>query len=212
MGPESIKRMLSIPQEVEEHGKKGLFFFNETDISFHYMYCSIDTMLSDIPQIERQEDYVSYLRDEMNSDRYKNVEEFFRHVLDTKNSEVLRVSGQEMNEYFPDTIWNTETSQSNLPVKHRGCTTGFYKTYRGDKENAEWTILSYNYTERNVERKIHVNLKDGHGFEIKHTLYGKEYWQYNIVPANAETIYVYEEDELIYSCSSSDAESYVIIK
>lgn len=212
MGTESMNKILKIPEEVEGMNKKGLFIFNQSDISFHYMYCSIDTFLEDIPQIEHQEQYVAYLSGEMQSERYRNVEDFFRHALDQKNSDVIRVDGTQLGEYFPDTLWNTETSQSNISEKHRGCTTGFYRTYRGGTETGEWTILSYNYSERNLDRKIRVDLSDGSGFEIKHSLFGKGYWQYNIVPANAEKLHVYEEDELIYTCSSSNTGSYVVLR
>lgn len=212
MGPESVASMLRVPSIVEMEGKSGLFFFNQNDISFHYMYCSIETYLRDIPQIETQEDYTDYLRDRMRSESYKNVEDFFKHALESSNSDVVKIDGQEMNTFFPDTTWNTETSQSNLPGKHRGCTTGFYRTIRGESETGDWTVLSYNYTDREVHREISTQMPDGSILRFSHSLYGKGFWQYNIVPNSAVQISVYEKGELIYTCSPIGTKSYVVIK
>jgi hypothetical protein len=211
MGTESMNMMMSIPESVEELGKKGLLFFNETDVSFHYMYFSIDSFISDIPEIETQQDYTDYLKNQMNSDRYKNVEDFLRHTIDNKGTNIIREDGNNMQKYFIDTIWNTETSQSNLPSTHNGCTTGFYRTNRNGIDTGEFTILSYNYKDEKRERSMTIKDDSGNSLEISHTLYGKGYWQYNIVPNNAISMDVYENGELIYTDSTFGKKSYVVI-
>ena len=58
-----------------------------------------------------------------------------------------------------------------------------------------------------------MTIKDDSGnyLEISHTLYGKGYWQYNIVPNNAISMDVYENGELIYTDSTFGKKSYVVI-
>lgn len=212
MGPESMDLIMRIPEKVEELGKKGFLFFNDTDVSFHYMYFSIDTFISDVPEIETQQDYIDYLKNQMNSEKYKNVEDFLKHVLDVKGTDVIREDGKNTHSYFPDTIWNTETSQSNLSSKHNGCTTGFYRTNRNGIETDEFTILSFNYNNDIRERNMIIKDDTGNYLELSHTLHGKGYWQYNILPKNVISMDVYENGELIYTDSPFDKKSYVVIR
>ena len=51
MGEISLDNMTLAPRL----GVDGLFYFNENDISFHYMYCSIDYFINNIREINKEE-------------------------------------------------------------------------------------------------------------------------------------------------------------
>ena len=149
MGEASMRFLTEVPKLVENHEKSGLFFTNdnelESNISFHYMYCEIDLFLEHVHTVETQEDYQEYLLKEMGTDSFMNVEEFVRHNINKVIDRLVTIPGERMGMFFTDTIWNTETSQSNLESKYLNCTTRVYRTLHRGLETEYNILLTYNY-------------------------------------------------------------------
>lgn len=217
MGNDSLDTMTLVHRITD-----GVFFFNEKDISFHYMYCSIDFFLENVREINTDQDYYDYLQNDMNSNTFRNVEEFVRHNLDKINlasANIKTPSGSEMNKEFPDTTWNTEVSSSNLDTKYQNCTTRIYKVYRnedGNNEEKDWvSILTYNYSEKDITRNIEVVLEDGNVEMVKHLVPGKGCWAYSSHPKNISKILVYDVSQspsLLYTEENKNVESYIVLK
>ena len=205
MGDKSVDMMMKIPGIVDSNSKKGLFFFNdnesESNISFHYMYCEINLYLSGVRQIETEEDYIEYVRDEMGSETFKIVEDFVRHNVDRFEEKLLALKHNEIYEYFPDTHWNTETSQSNMSSKYKGCSTRLYRCHRNWTYTGELVIYSQSYSMDRKVRHITIEYGDGQKHTIVHTLDVNGSWMYNIVPDSIRGISVFENDELLYTDS-----------
>lgn len=208
MGEKSVDMMMKIPEIVNTNSKKGLFFFNdnetESNISFHYMYCEINLYLSGVKQIETEEDYIEYVRDEMGSETFKIVEDFVRHNVDRFEEKLMTLRHNEIYEYFPDTHWNTETSQSNMSSKFRGCSTRLYRCHREWNYTGELVIYSQSYSKDRKVRNITIEYNDGSKQTITHILDTNGSWMYNIVPDNIHGISVFEENELLYTDTLAD--------
>jgi hypothetical protein len=204
MGEQSLKNMFSVPELVERNGKKGMFFFNDNDresnISFHYMYCEINHFLTNVMNIETQEDYMCYLREEMQTDNFRNVEEFVRNNLNVNSHRLITYNGSDMNNHFPDTIWNTEISQSNLSHRFRGCTTRIYRVlHEGREQMDHWMVITYNYSDKMKRRSIEL-ITDGRVVgELNHQAESLGFWACNKVPRGVDTIRVMEGMEELYT-------------
>lgn len=203
MGEASIDFVSRVPQIVSENGKRGMFFLNdnseESNISFHYMYCEIKLFLESVVQVETQGDYQEYLLNQMGADTFRNVEEFVRHNIDRVVDQLQTYPGFEMQLYFPDTMWNTETSQSNLESKYQSCTTRLYRTIHNGLETDFNILLTYNYG--NVERSRQINLlRNGEVVGIlNHYVKDIGWWQTNHVSKDVDSIAVLENGEEIYT-------------
>lgn len=210
MGNNSLDTISLIPRL----NFNGVFYFNENDISFHYMYSSIDFFLDNVKEINEEQDYYEYLRDEMKSDKFRNVEEFVRHNLDKADLSNIKIrKGSEMDKEFPDTMWNTETSSSNLESKYNNCTTRIYKILNSANENTDnLAILSHNYSDKPCERKIQIVYNSGMIKEIIQALDGRGYWAYEIISNLISKILVFEGDSLLYCEENKDIQSYIKLK
>lgn len=210
MGEISLDTISLIPRL----GVDGVFYFNENDISFHYMYCSIDYFLQNVREINEEQDYYDYLKNEMNSDSFRNVEEFVRHNLDKADlTNVKKPSGSNMKKEFPDTIWNTEVSSSNLDSKYKNCTTRLYRVFdtEGNQKDS-LAVLSYNYSESICTRRIEIVYNSGMIKEVYHIMDGKGFWSYDLVPNLIEKILVFEGDELLYFETAENVQSHILLK
>jgi hypothetical protein len=210
MGDISLDNMTLIPRL----GVDGIFYFNENDISFHYMYCSIDYFLNNIREINAEEDYYDYLKNEMQSSSFRNVEEFVRHNLNNSDlTNIKTLKGSDMNKDFPDTIWNTEVSSSNIDSKYKNCTTSLYKVFdtEGNQKDSI-AILSYNYSESTCERRIEIVYNSGVIKEIYHKVNGKGFWSYDLISNLIEKILVFEGEELLYFETAENIQSHIILK
>lgn len=199
---------------VHRLGLDGVFYFNENDISFHYMYCSIEYFLNNITEIDTEDDYYNYLKNEMQSNSFRNVEEFVRHNLNNSDlTNIKTLKGSDMNKDFPDTIWNTEVSSSNIDSKYKNCTTRLYRVLDSSKnETDSLAVLSYNYSDSLCERKIQIVYNSGMIKEIYHRMDGKGYWSYEIVPNLIDKILVFENDMLLYYETAENIQSHIVLK
>lgn len=209
MGEESLKSMISMPDLVERNGKKGMFFFNdnnqESNISFHYMYCEIEHFLNNVMNIETQEDYMCYLREEMQTDSFRNVEEFVRNNLNSTSHKLFICDGTETYKYFPDTTWNTEISQSNLSQRFRNCTSRIYRVlHEGIEQMDHWMVITFNYSDKMKRRRIEL-LTDGRVVgELTHQAESIGFWACNKVPRGVDAIRVMEDMDELYTESVWD--------
>lgn len=210
MGKTSLDTLTLIPKINTD----GIFYFNENDISFHYMYCSIDFFLQNVKEINTEEDYYEYLENEMNSSTFRNVEEFVRHNLDKSDlTNIKTPKGSEMEREFPDTTWNTEVSSSNIDSKYKNCTTRLYRVFDSNQQETDsLAVLSYNYSESVCERKIHIVYNSGMIREVYQKMDGKGYWSYEIVPKEINKILVFENDMLLYYETAENIQSHIVLR
>jgi hypothetical protein len=209
---EGYEFMKTVPQLCEEKNKKSLFYFNEgKDVSFHYFYSEIDFFIKNFPRISSEESYKEFLKNSGFGNSFKPVEVYLYHNL--KNGDldnVLVKDGKgEMNLDFYGTVWNTETSQSTLHDKYEGCPTKIYNI-SGSKNVS---VVSYNYNNYGVKRKIVVTLKDNEN-TIHHRLDYFDAWAYNIYDESLSKISVYDEetDRLLYEMENKDIKDYIELK
>jgi glycosyltransferase involved in cell wall biosynthesis len=204
--------MKTVPQLCEEKNKKSLFYLNEgKDVSFHYFYSEINFFLESFPRINSEESYKQFLQNNGFGNSFKPVEFYLYHNLKNGNlNNVLVKNGEdEMNYDFDGTIWNTETSQSTLHEKYEGCPTKIYKV----SETNNVAVVSYNYNNYGVKRKIVITLKERED-TIIHQLDYFDSWAYNIYDESLVKISVYdnETDRLLYELENKDIKDYIELK
>jgi glycosyltransferase involved in cell wall biosynthesis len=207
-GNDSINFINSVPDLCVESNKKGLFFFNENnnykDISFHYFFCEIDYFLSIVKEIKCEKDYIDFIKENFNNNDFINVEQFiYTNILKNNvDDSLLRFDGSQMQKYFLDTRWNSETSQSNIPTIYEGVSTRLYRTNTKINDEIVYetgiTILSYNYTDLKKNRKIIVTYNNGSVVEFNHEVQHKGYFVYNVLDNNISYIDVYEGERFMY--------------
>jgi hypothetical protein len=205
---EGYKFMNSIPNLCKENNKKALFYFNETDISFHYMFSELDYFLHKIRRVTDEDTYRNYLRENGFGENFKPVELFMFHNLNSSDlSDVLIKNGKEdMNTDFPNTVWNSETSQSTLHGYFNGCTTKIYHV----KDQEKFSVLSFNYNDNIINRKIVVKM-EGDEEIIFQKLDYKGSWFYHLFNKPIKTILVYnaDTDEFLYEQENKNIHSYL---
>ena len=206
---ESYEYMKTIPKICEENNKKSLFYFNVEDISFHYFFSEIDFFLNTINRIDSEESYRTYLRNKGFKNDFKSVEVYMYHNLINSDLVLKKNGGDQMNIDFPNTKWNTETSQSTLDEFYEGCTTKIY-TISGQENLA---VLSFNYNNHKVIRKI-IIVFDDYEQEIVHHLDYFWSWSYNIYDNKIKKIKVYdaETNEFLYEQKNENIYSYIEFK
>jgi glycosyltransferase involved in cell wall biosynthesis len=202
--------MLKVPLLCFETCKKGLFYFNEgRDVSFHYFYSEIDYFQQIIDKVTCENDYKNYLVNNGYGNDFINVEKYLYDNIIKKDTElILRKNGEEdMNIDFQGTLWNTETTISNVSSKFKGCSTKIYNI--SGQETI--MVLSYNYNNYTSDRKIVVNLIDGNTEIHYHVLENYGHWSFNIFNNNIEKILVYDNqnDEFLYEIINHNIVDYV---
>lgn len=215
-GEKSREYIRKIPDICFEQNKKGLFYYNENDISFHYFYCEIDSFLSKVPRISCEQDYVDYLKTNHENKVFKIVEVFVYENLKRNNdAELITLPGAEMYKHFSDTQWNTETSVSSFDKKYNGCTTKIYYVNEYNKETNvyekkdKYILFTYSYVSELVDRKIQVELLTGETFYISHTTHLANGWSWNEIPSNTKSISVYDGEKFLYTEYATDCVSYI---
>lgn len=213
MSDDGFKFMSNVPNLCYKNNKKGLFYFNDDDISFHYFFCEIGEFLRIVHEIKNDDEYLEYLINNFGSNKFKIVEQYVRHNLDKNKENLLIRTGDDMYIDFPNTKWNTVTSESAIRSEYKGCTTEFYKIYDNQMvESDNIAVLTYNYKQRIVDRTIVAYFDDGTTEEVKHVLSGKFEWSYNIFPKNVKRLDIFEDNIRIFEKENKDIESYVIFK
>lgn len=218
-GEKSREYIKKIPDFCAEQNKKGLFYYNANDISFHYFYCEIDTFLNKVPRISCEQDYIDYLKKYHNNKVFKIVEVFvYENLKRNGDTELLIASGDDMNQHFPDTHWNTETSVGSFDKKYNGCTSKIYyiNEYNKDTDSYERTnkyiLFTYSYVSRLIKRTIRVKKSSEEVMEYYHTTHNAGGWCMNDLTADAQSVLVYENNELLYGENVADCISYINIK
>jgi glycosyltransferase involved in cell wall biosynthesis len=204
--------MNKVPELCYEGNKKSLFYINKgKDISFHYFFSEINFFLEKFTKINSEESYKKFLINNGFNNSFKPVEVYLYHSLNKGNEQnvLFRNGEEEMNIDFEGTIWNTETSQSTIHEKYEGCPSKIY--FVSGSNN--FAIVSYNYNNYGVKRKIVVKLKDRVD-TLYHNLDYFDAWVYNIFDSSLEKISVYDRDtdRLLYEMENKNIKDYIELK
>ena len=203
MGDASLDFVCSVPGLVSSNGKRGLFMLNdnesESNISFHYMYCEIVLFKQSVARIETQRDYQDYLRDRMGTETFMNVEEFVRHNLNKSMHEMVTLNGSETWRWFPDTVWNTETSGSNLESKYSNCTTRMFRVVKEGSELDYNIVMTYNYGSEEKSRTIELIAGEQVVGTLWHNVKDAGWWQTTHIDKSVEAIRVIEDGIELYT-------------
>jgi hypothetical protein len=214
-GDISLSRMSEIPYIVDSSNKKGLFYFNESpeehNISFHYFYCEIDYFLNSVHKINNEKDYIDYLLRENGNLDFVIAESYvYDNLIKAGRDNVIhKLGSSDMNADFPDTLWNTETSGSNMDEKYNGCLTEIYNTYNNDDSFRNKVVYSYNYSGVSKTRTIEIHTDLSDSYRIEQTCVCKGAWTYTPIPDDVIYIDVYEDDIKLYSRKIEDVKSYL---
>ena len=208
---EGYEYMGSVPLICSEKNKKGMFYFNEgKDVSFHYFYCEIEYFQQIINRVSCEEDYKNYLLAHGYGTDFINVEKYLYDNINGNDPGLLiRKNGEEeMNSDFHGTLWNTETTASNLLSKFRGCPSKLYNI----KGQETIMLLSYNYNNFRSERRIIVNYADNTSVVFYHGLENFGHWSFNIFENKVEKISVYDNqtDEFLYEVINENIVDYIV--
>jgi glycosyltransferase involved in cell wall biosynthesis len=205
---EGYEFMKNIPKTVDKNNKSALFYFNHNDVSFHYMFSEINFFLNNVYRITDEKSYRDYLKNNGFGNEFKPVEVYLHHnLIKTNSNQILIKNGEEeMNKDFPNTTWNSETSQSTLPDYFEGCTTKIYNV----KDQNNFVVLSYNYTNKLIDRKIIIELENSEEI-IYHKLEKSNSWSYHMFDRPIQKIKVYNSlnDELLYEMENKNIHSYI---
>jgi glycosyltransferase involved in cell wall biosynthesis len=208
---EGYEYMSEVPVTCSTQNKKGMFYFNEgRDVSFHYFYSEIDYFRQIINRVNCEDDYRNYLQSNGYGTDFINVEKYLYDNINRKDCGLLIRKGGEvdMNVDFKNTVWNTETTVSNVSPKFKGCSTKIYNI----KEQNSIMILSYNYNHFRSERRIVVKYIDGSLETLHHGLENYGHWSFNIPEKGVEKISVYDaqNDEFLYDFINENILDYII--
>lgn len=185
--------------------EKALYYFNKKgdsnltsadNISFHFFYSEIDFFLNNIVEIKSEEDYREYLYENFGNYDFLQVEEYINHNIKYLDG-ILRKEGNEMNIDFPDTIWNTVVSDSNLLPKYDRCISKIYDK-RVNGISVGKILFSFNYKNESVSRIIECVDSFNNSIHYAHTLPSFESWCTNDVSDDTQIIKVYENGVSIY--------------
>lgn len=205
-GPESLKKIKELQEECVALNKRGVFYVNdnEANISFHYFFWEIDHFLENVYKISKESDYEEFVRSRKPIPKFMIAEEFIYESIVRDLDNFVIKDGGKMDIDFPDTDWNTETSDSNMGSKYNGCITGIYRSDRGD------IVCSYNYSVDRRFRKIIVVKENGEEDTVYHDLAVRGSWSYHQFDLVKE-IRVYEmiNGEMIYSQKREETDSYI---
>ena len=211
-GVESFKFIKQSEKLLEENSKKALLFYNENqsrkNLSFHFLYFNIDYFLDKIIQLKNEQDYKNYLSNNFGNSDFQIAEEFLYNCLKLNgDDEVLIYDGQKFSTYFPDTIWNTTSSLSNIETNYEDAITSIYKI----KNNEESLfIFSMNYSDKSLSRKIKINFDDRQE-ELIHDLPTNGSWAYQFFDNKLKSIEVYDNisDVFLYEEKNQNISNYV---
>ena len=208
---EGYDYMSTVPLVCFENNKKGVFYFNEgKDVSFHYFYSEIDYFQQIINRISCEDDYKNYLLNNGFGTDFINVEKYLYHNINKNdNGFLIRKNGEiEMNKDFSGTVWNTETTGSNIASKFNGCSTKIYNILGKESK----MILSYNYNNFKSERKIIVRFIDDTEEVYYYNLENYGHWSFNIFDKKIKKVSVYDKqtNEFLYDFVDENILDYII--
>lgn len=202
---ESLKFIKSCPDLINSEDKKAILYYNSNNISFHFMFWNIDYFLEKIPQIRNEEDYKNLILKNFDSLDFIIVEEFIWKFLKINgDSDVLVKDGQNMSLQFPNTVWNTNMSLSNMSPKYENCPSLIFKM----NNKSGLFIFTKNYSNDFKSRRIVVYYSD-YTETIVHETPEFNTWCWNIVSENVYKYEVYEKDRLLYVEDCNQIKNYV---
>jgi hypothetical protein len=217
MGSKSLDWIDQVPYVCKEAKRQGLFYFNErnnskqSDISFHYFYCNIDLFLEKVPRIRNEDDYKDFLMSFQHSLDFMIVERFLYEHFKFNNSLILKRpgSGDVMATDFPDTIWNTETTPSNMELKHGGCITKLYRYFLKGIQQHGVVVFTYNYGTGYRPRKLHVIKNKIVVDTLDHVVTGGNQWYFNILPEDIECVQIYDDNRCLEVIDNKNVDGYI---
>lgn len=215
MGPKSLDFVDSVPDLCTKSNSLGLFYFNErdnqkeSDVSFHYFYCEINYFLERVRRITCEKDYISYLQTHQKNKDFMIVERYlYENFKSMGSTKLLKRSGTiDIQKDFPDTVWNSETTPSNIESKFNGCTTKIYKRKVHDQLADGFIIFSYNHIPVVRDRIILIQKKDGVE-SVVHKFTEANQWYYSVVD-DVQKIQVLEDKKLLFEEENKNIESYI---
>jgi glycosyltransferase involved in cell wall biosynthesis len=215
-GKHTLESMDVLETQCLLENKNGIFYFNENEseknISFHYFFCDVEYFQNKIEKIENESDYIKYLLTHHSNLNFIIAEKYIYENL-RRNSlpgELVERDGVvDIDIDFKDTVWNTETSNSNLPPKYNGCISELYKKISADNQNLGIVLYSQNFTDKKRERSIRLINDDGSDYYVNHTLNSMGSWAYVPVSDDVYKIEVYEEGDLLYKQMKNEIKSYL---
>lgn len=216
-GSESLAWIKKVPEFCEKEKSDGLFYVNErnsklSDVSFHYFYANIETFLGITRRISNEDDYRKFIKEMYDNSDFMPAERFLYtnlklvHGSGLRNAYTERNGTTQMAKDFPDTVWNTETTMSNIPKQFNGCTTKLYKV----QGKSNFAVISYNYTKVPKTRTIRVQYKNSVK-EIFHYLAGLKTWSINYVGSDVLGIVLLEDNKIIYVEPVENVVSFVVL-
>lgn len=205
-GDDSFDELMDLSNKCILSNKKSLFFLNDKtnpeDFSFHYFFSDIDFFLNNTQPITNEDDYRNIINKLYGNSFFITVERFlyetFNHV---DKSQLYLISENERDLTFKNVYWNSEISRNNLPKKYKNCGSRIYKILDnlGKDINDYLIVLSHNFSDNTIKRKIDCHFDDGVIYTIYHNLSGKGSFSFSSLTLNLTHIDVYENDELIYT-------------
>jgi hypothetical protein len=216
MGPKSLDFIDKVPELCSDPYSLGLFYFNERinikerDVSFHYFYCNVNYFLDKILRIRNEKDYLNFLLTNQKNKDFMIVERYlYENFRMRGSSKLIKKSGiDDMSKDFPDTIWNSETTPSNVESKYDGCVTKLYKKLVKDQPDDEMIVFSYNYIPCKKKRRIIVEHVDGTIDNLLHDFSEENQWFYSVL-LNVKKISVFDDMTFLYDEVNQDVESYI---
>ena len=109
---------------------------------------------------------------------------------------------------FPDTNFNSETTECNISPKYKGCSSRIYRC-KNCNPNESPAILTYNYRGGPCSRTIVQSFNDGTTKTLTHSIPDKGHYTYNVSNPNLEKISVFDEDKLLYEEDNKSIDSWI---
>ena len=210
--PSAMDFVSKVKDECLKQNKKALFYYNEKDVSFHYFFSEVNFFLDKVDSLKDEEDYVSYLKRNGHKNNFLIAEEYIYDNLKKKGDELvlIRNGSVDMNHDFQGTLWNTETSESNIPTYYEGATTKIYRYLNKMQEITNQKIIFTKCFRSGLEKRSVVLFKDGQAVQtLEHHVDCKECWCYNIVDNNFDNMKVYSGDKLLYEVENKSKNDYI---
>jgi hypothetical protein len=199
-GSESLDFINKSTFLLKKENKKALLYYNHynsepSNISFHFMNFDVDYFLEKIPQIKNENDYQEYLLKNYGNLNFEIAEQFiYNNLKRNGDNDVYIKDGGDMSVNFPDTVWNTTTSTSNISSKFENCITTLFQVYNSN----EIILFAFNKSNETKNRKIKVILKNEE-LLLNYNLEGFNTWSYNLFNKDELIeICVYEEERLLF--------------
>jgi len=216
MGQKSLDWIDQVPYICKEQKRNGLFYFNErenkreSDISFHYFYCNIDYFLEQVGRISNEDEYKNFLLTFQHNLDFMIVERYVYEYLKGERSNIIKKNGvTDISIDFPDTIWNTETTPSNISFEHGDCVTKLYRYFVRGVQQPGVVIFTYNYGTSYKSRNIEVVKNHIVVDKLEHVVTGTNQWYFNILAQDIDEIKVFDSYVCVDVIENKDVDGYI---